>query len=304
MTVSGPIAAVLLAITVMAGALFAQEPAQPALVTGQAAAPAIPSYPNSTKGLEEFVKDTMNLVKSGDMKAVGPYTRSLAVPDPHSWYKSVFGEYVGLQLAEAAEASRSNIEGGAESTLSMVLNQKMTDIHVVRFTDSCNDLATAKEYPILALREHPEPFFDVRFQSNPSTGAAWGFFAYVDGGFRYIGDIQKGLPPQLASHPTASSTAPPGVKVPGNVQAAKLIHFESPVYPVVQNAHHRPGTVILSAVVAKDGSIQDLNLIEGECAFAKSALESVKKWRYTPTLLNGEPVEVNTTITVVYKPGR
>jgi protein TonB len=61
--------------------------------------------------------------------------------------------------------------------------------------------------------------------------------------------------------------------------------------------------VIFHAVIGKDGNVHDLNLIEGECAFAKSASEAVKKWRYSPTTLNGDPVEVDTTIAVIYQLG-
>jgi TonB family protein len=293
----------LTAIFAAAGVLSPQESARPASPVRLAAAPAIPSYPDSTKGLEKLMKDMMKLVEAGDSGTLALYTRSLAIPDPQTWYKSVFGEETGLLLANASEPARSGVERDAQTTISSLWSKRMTEIHAVKFENSCNDVATATEYPILLLREHDVPLFDVRFHSDPHTGVLWGFFAYVDGGFRYVGDIQKRLPPSYVKRAPGEANNPSAVKVAGNIQAAKMVHQEMPSYPMVQKARYEQGRVILHAVIGKDGTVHDLNLIEGECAFSKSALEAVKKWRYSPTTLNGSPVEVDTTITVVYQMG-
>jgi len=58
------------------------------------------------------------------------------------------------------------------------------------------------------------------------------------------------------------------------------------------------GTVVLQAVIGKDGSIQNLKVVSGHPMLAPAALEAVKQWRYKPYFLNGEPVEVDTTINV------
>jgi TonB family protein len=288
---------------VIAGSLSAQQPTQAAPPASQAAAPAIPSYPNSTKGLEKLMKDMMKLAEAGESSKLVLYTRSLAIPDPQAWYKSVFGDETDLLLANASEPARSSVERDAQTTILSVWNKRMTETHAVKFENSCNDMASATEYPILLLREHDEPLFDVRFHSDPHTGVLWGFFAYVDGGFRYVGDIQKRLPSNYVKLAPGQAKNSSAMKVMGNVQAAKMIHQELPSYPIVQKSRHEQGRVILHAVIGKDGTVHDLNLIEGECAFSKSALEAVKKWRYSPTTLNGSPVEVDTTITVVYQMG-
>ena len=84
----------------------------------------------------------------------------------------------------------------------------------------------------------------------------------------------------------------------GNVQAAKLIHQEVPKYRREARDAHIQGTVIIHAVIAKDGSIREAHVVEGVCVLAEPAMDAVKKWRYSPTLLLGEPVEVDTTISV------
>jgi protein TonB len=61
------------------------------------------------------------------------------------------------------------------------------------------------------------------------------------------------------------------------------------------------GTVVLHAIISRDGHIDALEVVSGSPFFVQAALDAVREWRYRPTLLNGEPVEVETTITVVFQ---
>jgi len=108
-----------------------------------------------------------------------------------------------------------------------------------------------------------------------------------------------------------SSGAPPPPKPPtptritigGNVQQAKAIERTQPQYPAIAKAAHVQGTVVLHAIIAKDGTVQQLQLMSGPPLLVNAAMEAVRQWRYQPTLLNGEPVEVDTTIQVVFTLG-
>jgi protein TonB len=95
------------------------------------------------------------------------------------------------------------------------------------------------------------------------------------------------------------AAAPKGpMRVSVGVQAAKLIRQVKPVYPQLARAARMSGTVRLQAIIATDGRIRNLQLIGGPPLLVKAALEAVKEWQYEPTLLNGEPVEVITSIEV------
>ena len=91
-----------------------------------------------------------------------------------------------------------------------------------------------------------------------------------------------------------------------DVQPAALIHQVSPDYPDAWKKEGIQGTVHLRAIIAKDGTLQGITLLDGDSRLAKSAEKAVKKWRYRSKMLNGEPVEVQTTIAVVFalKPAR
>jgi len=92
--------------------------------------------------------------------------------------------------------------------------------------------------------------------------------------------------------------APQRIRVGGNVQKANLIHQPKPTYPPLAKQARISGVVKLNAIISKDGTIEQLTVITGHPLLIPSALEAVKQWRYRPTLLNGEPVEVITQIDV------
>jgi protein TonB len=86
----------------------------------------------------------------------------------------------------------------------------------------------------------------------------------------------------------------------GHIEPALLTKRVEPVYPPLAIQIRRAGRVELHAIISSDGSIKSLEVIDGDALFLKSALDAVSQWRYHPTILNGQPVEVDTHITVIY----
>ncbi|MCC6391854.1 MAG: energy transducer TonB [Bryobacterales bacterium] len=142
--------------------------------------------------------------------------------------------------------------------------------------------------------------------SMPSVGVVGGVPGGVPGGAP--GGIIGGI---IGSVPTAAPPPPPPpvkkvekpatpqrIRVGGNVQSAKLIRQPKPAYPPLAKQARIQGTVRFQAIIGKDGTIQNLQLISGHPLLVPSATEAVKQWVYQPTLLNGEPVEVVTQIDV------
>ena len=80
--------------------------------------------------------------------------------------------------------------------------------------------------------------------------------------------------------------------------AAMLIHRVDPAYPAIARSAHISGMVHLHAIIGKDGTVRELEVIDGNVLLAQTAKAAVQTWRYRPTLLNGQPVEVETYITV------
>ncbi len=132
----------------------------------------------------------------------------------------------------------------------------------------------------------------------PSTGVA-GVVGGVPGGVP--GGAMGGvLGSMISSTPTAvpKVATPQRVRVSQGVSQGLLIHQVKPAYPPLARQARIQGVVILQALISKDGTIQNLHLISGHPMLAPSAIDAVKQWRYKPYFLNGEPVEVETTINV------
>jgi len=104
-------------------------------------------------------------------------------------------------------------------------------------------------------------------------------------------------PPAPVVKPSPPAPAAP-VQVGGDVQAGKLLFGPKPAYPRIGVVTRTQGTVRIQAVIARDGVIKNLQLISGPPLLAAAAMEAVRQWRYKPTLLNGEPVEVITVVDV------
>jgi TonB family protein len=106
-----------------------------------------------------------------------------------------------------------------------------------------------------------------------------------------------------SSEPNSSAPKPKRIRVGGNVAQAQLVHQVTPVYPDDAKMQRISGTVLLHAIIAQDGTMKTVEYVSGPPELRDSTIEAVKKWRYKPTLLRGEPIEVDTTISVVFTLG-
>ncbi len=106
------------------------------------------------------------------------------------------------------------------------------------------------------------------------------------------------LRPTAPAAPAAAGQPPARIRVGGNVQAVKLIAQPKPMYPAEAKAARLQGVVKLVAIIAKDGTVKDLNVISGHPMLVAAAFEAVRQCVYSPTLLNGSTTEVETEIDV------
>jgi protein TonB len=104
----------------------------------------------------------------------------------------------------------------------------------------------------------------------------------------------------LAYVPKLQPVVPQRIRISQGVTAGMLLHKVQPPYPLLARSARIQGDVVLSAVIDKEGNIQDLRLVSGHPMLVPAAIDAVRQWRYRPYLLNGQPVEVETTITVIF----
>ena len=104
-------------------------------------------------------------------------------------------------------------------------------------------------------------------------------------------------PPRLLTAVPKAAT-PQRVKVSPGVTQGLLIRKVQPAYPPLAKQARISGSVVLQAVIGKDGSIENLHAVSGHPMLIQSAIDAVRQWKYKPYFLNGEPVEVDTQVTV------
>jgi len=116
--------------------------------------------------------------------------------------------------------------------------------------------------------------------------------------------IEAGRAPLFVEPPHIAQPAQPEkrpVKVSEGVLEAQLVSRIEPQYPTIAVQTKTQGTVRLRAIISRDGRITSLEILNGHPFLVRAALDAVRQWRYRPTLLNGEPVEVETSITVIFR---
>jgi len=129
-------------------------------------------------------------------------------------------------------------------------------------------------------------------------GMAGGVPGGVAGGS--AGGVLGGVIGGAGGAPPPPKITPKRVTVGGNVQAARLVNRVQPLYPPLARQTRISGTVKLHAIIGKNGAVEQLQVVSGHPLLVQSALDAVRQWRYQPTLLNGDPVEVDTEIDVIF----
>jgi periplasmic protein TonB len=144
----------------------------------------------------------------------------------------------------------------------------------------------------------PQKVAMIKEEEQPPP-AAGGVMGGVTGGVAG-GSMNGVLGGIISSTPVAvpKVATPQRVRVSAGVTQGLLIHKVQPNYPPLARQARIQGAVILQAEISKNGTIENLHVISGHPMLAPAALDAVKQWRYKPYVLNGEPVEVETQVTV------
>ena len=108
------------------------------------------------------------------------------------------------------------------------------------------------------------------------------------------------LPSLAEAAPALPTLAPSSLRISQGVSQGLLLKKVPPVYPAMALRMHKEGAVELLATISKQGTITAVKVISGDAMFAKPAADAVKRWKYRPYLLNGEPVEIQTQITISF----
>src|SRR5713226_1422209 len=274
----------------------APAPAQEASTAPAAAASA--RVPDDLQPLLRSLQETVDAaIASKEGERLFIEFKALRIPEYQTWFPATFGPDNGAKLASIYSET-------SEKTESRVIEYFV--LHAPRGGQITATLASGGSVPqktevlqqfddaIRRALQQPALFYHVQYTSNSESASptvyALGYLTLVNGAYRLVGgNVLRALPEM----PTMR------LRMGGNVVAAKVVSRVTPVYPTEARMQHISGTVRLHAIIAKDGSIKNLEVISGHPTLVDAALEAVRQWRYQPTMLEEQPVEIDTTIDVI-----
>lgn len=260
-------------------------------------------YPNSVDGLHQLILDMLDAQQKGGYSATAKYLAPLALPESASWFSDNFGEEYGSQFAIFYASWASFRDSQISGDLARALAAQMTQVEVLRFDKPGDSGTTSRDDYFLGLRQQPAPLFVVVFKSASGASMRWSYFIFADSAFRYLGelpDLRLAGNSAVSGLEKSSPQLARRIHIGGNVMASKIEHQVPPTYPPDAAAAHIEGTVLLHATIAKDGTVSELQFVSGPQLLMRAAMEAVRQWRYSPFLLNGQPVEVDTSIAVQF----
>lgn len=224
--------------------------------------------------------------------------QELRVPDYEKWFLTTFGEEQGKKLASIY----AETEGNSASKLvdNLVAHAESGGHFATKLASGGTAPQEGKfsqqiDQAIRQSLKQPKLFYHVSYHWKSKTGqpyvAPFGYMVSVGSSYRLIyKDVIRALP----GIPTVR------VRQGGAVTAASLIEKVNPVYPAEAREKGIHGTVRLHAVIAGSGHILSLDVLSGDQILVQAALDAVRLWRYKPATIDGEPVEVDTVIDVIF----
>jgi TonB family protein len=250
-------------------------------------------YPNTPEGLKNFMVNLLQVQKHGDQQRTALELSALEIPDHKKWFADVFGSADGPRLEAKYVELLPSSTGLIQARMETCLKLGRTEV----FVDTL-ELSVVPSMPLLQTASCAVPGIRGTTGSmcpeveDKRKTSYLGEFVQVDGGFRYL-DQQVLL--ALTNLPRMR------VAASGSSQSSRRCGQPAiPVYPPLARQTHVQGTVVLRAIIARDGSVKELQYVSGHPLLIDSAMDAVRKWRYQPTFIDGKPVEVDTQIDVIF----
>ncbi len=276
------------------------------VVSSNSALPQTATAP-SDNGFRDFLGSlqsvTTEAISSKKTEKLDGQLQAMQIANFQEWFASTFGPDNGSKMAASYSETLTAWEGrlrkaftpyaedGGQVTATAVYGgPEPQSTPIAGQIDGQIDKAIRESLKV------PMGFELVQYTGKSSKSGypyaiSFGYATLVNGSYRVIPEnVMRTLPNMPAMR----------VRQGGAVTAASLASRVQPVYPAEARKQQVNGTVRLHAVIGRDGAIQQLEVLSGDPLLVEASLDAVRQWRYRPTTLNGEPVEIDTTIDLIF----
>lgn len=280
----------------------------PSVSTAQEAPQQSPNqgvYPNNPDGLKSLMTDVFSAVKAKDKATESRLLDSLFLPADSHWFTDQFGPAYGPRMAERYAESTSGLKDQISLIIANDIQHHWDDIQVKEFADSgsspspydriLDNMNGRQSVYQATVTISGQPTFSVMFggpNHAQTAGDLDGYFFFVDGSFRFISFnvfwiLGGGRPMRIHLNP--------------NQMGIAIIKQVNYTYPQEALERHLQGDVVIHLVLDTQGNIKEMTATQGDPILAKTCLDALKQWRFAPTLLDGDAVEVETDFTFKFE---
>jgi TonB family protein len=249
------------------------------------------TVPASSVGLQLQLGAILNAEKHGGSKAVDDLVDHLRVPENTSWFDNTFGSEIGGRLSAAYTSSWREYRDNVRNMYRENANRKDTKIFVKEFSDSSSSAADAFIRSILKSAKAPVVLYTASSGKKSGMDSLPGIYIFERGTFRVI---------NWRTFYELPNMKPVRIRVGEQIAASQLVYHVDPNPPSDPLQKQVQGTVIVHVVIDRDGVVTKFEPVNGPSELFGSALDAVRQWRYKPVILNGDPVEVDTTVKVAF----
>lgn len=263
------------------------------------------AYSNSTDGLQNLIRDILQTAKAKDSAKETALIHSLVMPVNSTWFTDEYGPGFGASLAAAYRRAVPELEEEIKTVYEGDVQRGLMSPRILIYKDS--EQVNAPIDHFLNCMNQIVPLYQSVFQGTSASmqfslgpgkkgkqigGDLDGFFVYDQGGFRFIPEnILMKLP----------NERPVRIHLGMNIMQSKVTNRVYPPYPQEALKKHMGGKVVVRLDLDRDGKIQDAKAVEGDPILSQALLDSVKQWQFEPTRLDGDPVEVEVDVEMIFE---
>ncbi len=280
-------------------------PAQQEGVTGQ---PSAAAYPNGAEGLQKVLQDILKAMTSKDTTKEDELIQTLIMPSDSTWFKDEFGPAFGPRLSAVYQTEAATIAQQLQTVYDGNAKRGWSSPKIFQYADAAHVNSPIDNF--LNCMDEVTPIYqtafngvDTRFQLGPAgegerlniiAGDLQGYYVYAKDGFRYIPqEILMMLPKER----------PIIIQLDMNVMRSKITNQVKWTYPNEAIKQGIKGNVVIHLTLDALGRIKEITPVEGPSILSEAVSDAVKQWKFEPTTLDGEPVEVGLNVGASFQLG-
>jgi TonB family protein len=259
----------------------------------QETAPPTTAYPDSPRGLQDFLETLFAAIKANDKPKIDSLWQSTLLPEHAVWFARVFGGKEGAALEATYARQLANAASAPGNTYTFVAGLDTVKLLVLHLAQAAVNRPDSRAKSILLLMKDPVPVYRAE-AIGPARAASYmlGYFFYVEGGFRWVDEnVFSAL----------SAKIQPRLPYISELEAQMLLlQSAPPVTPPLVRKDGISNTVMLDVIIDVLGQVRSASILSGDLVLGNAARAAVLGWRYRPYIQNGRPVDVETTVTVKF----